>query len=89
MLTTFLKDPTAILDYTIDWSAWLEDETIITSTWAVIGDVELSDDENFTSLTLVWASGGTEGTLADLTNQIVTTGGRTNEVTIRLILRQE
>jgi hypothetical protein len=89
MLASFVKDPAAVLDYTIDWSPWLADDAIITSTWTVVGDVDLSDDANYSPVTQVWASGGTEGTLADLTNHVVTAEGREDERTIRLILRQQ
>jgi hypothetical protein len=89
MLKVFEKDPSAVLDYTIDWSPWLDDDAIVTSTWSVVGDVDLSDEAVYTSITQVWASGGTEGTLADLTNHVVTEEGREDERTIRLILRQQ
>jgi hypothetical protein len=89
LLASFVKDPAAVLDYTIDWSPWLAEDAIVTSTWVVEGDVELSDDVVYSSITQVWASGGTEGTLADLTNHVVTEDGREDERTIRLILRQQ
>ena len=34
-LTTFLKDPEAVLDYTVDWGIWLDTDTISTSNWTV------------------------------------------------------
>ncbi len=89
MLASFVKDPAAVLDYTIDWSPWLGEDTIVTSTWTVEGDVDLSDEAIFASVTQVWASGGTLGTLADLTNHVVTDEGREDERTIRLILREQ
>jgi hypothetical protein len=89
MLASFVKDPQAVLDYTIDWTPWLADDAIVTSTWSVVGDVDLSDDAIYTSITQVWASGGTDGTLADLTNHVVTEEGREDERTIRLILRHQ
>lgn len=32
---TFFKDPDAVLDYGVDWTAWLGSDTIVTSTWVV------------------------------------------------------
>ena len=34
-MTTFLKDPDAVLDYSVDWSKWLAGDQIETSTWFV------------------------------------------------------
>ena len=89
MLASFVKDPQAVLDYTIDWSPWLADDLIVDSTWSVVGDVVLQDGVVYASITQIWASGGTEGTLADLTNHVVTAAGREDDRTIRLLLRQQ
>jgi hypothetical protein len=89
MLASFVKDPQAVLDYTIDWSLWLADDLIVDSTWSVVGDVVLQDGVVYASITQIWASGGTEGTLADLTNHVVTAAGREDDRTIRLLLRHQ
>ena len=34
-MTTFLKDPDAVLDYSVDWSKWLAGDQIQTSAWLV------------------------------------------------------
>ena len=89
MPQSFTKDPNADLDYTIDWAAWLATDTISTSTWSVAeGDVTLHDAAVVGALTQVWATGGTAGTLARLTNRIVTTAGRTDDRTLTLILQE-
>jgi len=34
-MTTFIKDPDAVLDYSVDWSKWLAGDQIQTSAWSV------------------------------------------------------
>ena len=88
LVKVFHKDPGAMLDYYLDWTAWLAGDTIVTSTWtATGGTVMLSDEAIVGSVTQVWAGGGLAGELIDLTNHIVTTEGREDEQTLRLILR--
>lgn len=88
-IQTFRKDPSSVLDYGIDWSEWLATgETISTSTWTVpTGITEDSSSKSDTS-TLIWLSGGTAGNVYELTNKIVTTGGRTCERSIMIIVEE-
>ncbi len=82
--TRFLKDPNAELDYTWDWSAWLGTdviEDIAVTTPA--GMTEVSEANNDTAVT-VWLSGGTSGTIYEVTCQIMTLAGRVDERTIYL-----
>lgn len=89
MPQSFTKDPNADLDYMIDWSEWLAGDTLSTSSWAVAsGDVTLHDAAIVGDLARVWASGGTAGTIARLTNSIVTTAGREEDRTLTLILQE-
>jgi hypothetical protein len=81
-------DPDAVLDYTIDWSAWLGDgETIALSTWDVPGGAtgltEVSDTATSTE-TSVRISGGTAGTWYEVTNHIITSTGQEEDRTIKL-----
>ena len=78
----FRKDPSAILDYSIDWSLWLNGDTIATSSWTVpTGLTKVSDTKNDSSTT-VWLSGGTLGQTYTVTNRITTANGRTDERSI-------
>jgi hypothetical protein len=79
------KTPVAEWDQAINWgcpSRELGDDFIATSTWAVTGPdsaLVLDDEEISTSkkVTSVWLSGGTLGAFYNVTNTIVTEGGRT------------
>ena len=78
----FEKDPAAILDYTVDWSKWLDADTIITSQWTVsTGLAQVSSSNDLKSAT-AWLSGGSAGQAYTATNRITTSGGRTDERSI-------
>lgn len=81
---TVLKDPAAVLDYGIDWSAWLNGDTISTSTWTVPSGITQASESETTTTATIWLSGGTAGTDYLVTNKIVTHGGRTDERTIKI-----
>jgi len=81
---TWIHDPNAILDYSVDWSDWLGSDTIASVTWTVpTGIVKASQAETTTTAT-AWISGGTAGTEYAVACKIVTAGGRTDERTIIL-----
>lgn len=86
MTTEYTKDPAAVLDYGVDWSAWLGTDTISSSTWTVPAGLTQSAATNDTTSTTVWLSGGTVGQRYSVVNRIVTTGGRTDERTIRIVV---
>jgi hypothetical protein len=79
-----------VLDYGIDWSAWLGDDTITASAWdvpaglAVVGSAEgLTDGKT----TLVWLSGGQLGADYTITNRVTTAAGRVDERSIKVHVR--
>lgn len=76
------KDPDSVLDYSIDWSQWLAADTIVSSSWTVTSGIAKDSDTNDTTSTTIWVSGGTAGATYSLQNRIVTTAGRTKDVTI-------
>jgi len=79
-MTTFLKDPDAVLDYSVDWSKWLAGDQIQTSAWTVSDPaIEAADDSTTATRTTVWLSGGTAGQSYTVTNRIITSGKRTDE----------
>ncbi len=78
------KDPDAVLDYIIDWSIWLDADTISTSTWSVPAGITEDSSSNTTTTATIWLSGGTAGASYDLINSIVTAAGRKDDRTIRI-----
>jgi hypothetical protein len=76
-VASYLQDASAVLDYRIDWSAFIEDDPIIASTWTVDPAGLATSLPSFTtSTTTVWLSGGVKGEFYTITNHITTQGGR-------------
>jgi hypothetical protein len=74
------KDASAVLDYTWDWSDWLGDDTISSST--VVGTGCTIDSSTDTTTTVTgWISGGTTVS-PSATCHITTAGGRQEDRTI-------
>lgn len=91
-MTLLLKDPDAILDYSIDWGAdYLGGDLLAQSEWSVTPDepagifVAGSDFDATTST--VKAGAGIAGRLYTLTNHIVMASGRVDSRSI--VLRVE
>jgi hypothetical protein len=89
-IATFEKDPNAVLDYVIDWGdEWLEaGDEISTSAWTIPTGITKDSDTKTTTTTTIWLSGGTDGVSYDIVNRIVTTGGRTDDRTITIKVRE-
>ena len=85
----FEKDPDAVKDYSIDWSAWLGEDTIDTSTWSVPDGITKDDDSNTTTSTTIWVSGGTAGQEYKLVNHIVTAAGREEDESLVFFIREK
>jgi len=93
------KDPSEILDYTIDYASIFEatepTDDIQTSVWATsncAGETLTIIEDDFTApnLTTVWVSGGGKlGTVHKLVNTVATWGGRTYERTIRVTMQNK
>ena len=77
MTTLEIKDPEAVLDYSIDWSDWLGADVISVSTWTVPSGITKDSDSSTATVAIIWLSGGSANTDYTLTNKIVTTAGRT------------
>jgi hypothetical protein len=81
-MTVLLKDPNAALDYSVDWSAYLEaGETLAGSAWQIDPAGELaytaaSFDAASATATL---SGGVIGHVYRVTNRITTSLGRIDD----------
>lgn len=89
MATSYVKDPDAVLDYVIDWSDWLDSDTISTSDWTVETGITEDSDSNTTTTATIWLSGGTVNDRYIVTNRIVTVGGRTDDRSISIYVREK
>ena len=84
VLRQFQKDPSAVLDFIVNWTDYLDGDTISTAAATVPAGITLDSEANTTTTHTMWLSGGTEGNAYDIVSQIVTVGGRTDERTIRI-----
>ena len=79
-MSGFTKDTRSVLDYTVDWSGWLNGDTIASSTFSVTPATITTDStSNTTTTTTIWLSGGILNVTYTVNNQITTAGGRTDE----------
>lgn len=79
------KDPNAILDYSWDWTTWLDalPDTINTAT--VTGDgVTVASTMTVGKIVTAFISGGAVGETAIVTCRVITTGGRQEDRRIYL-----
>jgi hypothetical protein len=91
-MTLLLKDPNAVLDYSIDWGAeYLLGDVLADSVWSVIpdepGGVSIAGSGFDATSSTVKAAGGAPGKVYRLVNQVVTDSGRTDSRSI--VLRVE
>ena len=86
----YFKDPQAVLDYLIDWTPWLNGDTIIDSSFSVNSTNLIIDSSSFTtSSATVWLSGGIIGETYIVTNHITTFAGREDDHSFRIIIKDK
>jgi hypothetical protein len=93
----FDKDPEGDLDYTVDWSDWLQDgETIVASAWTLdntgeyeVAEVVIASSELDATSTkaIVWLTTGSVGDEYKLTNKITTSNTPTRKNASHIIIR--
>lgn len=82
-LTTYTKDPAAVLDYTFNWSAWLvAGDTLSTATVLADTGLTVASTSIVGQTVTAWLSGGEAGASYRVTCQVQTSGGRTDERSI-------
>ena len=85
------KDPDAVLDYSFDWTDWMDgvtdtiDSVVITASGVAVDSIVPSGD-----VVTVWVSGGTPGEVATVTCSVTTnsTPARKDDRTIYLIVKE-
>lgn len=88
-MTTYQKDPDAVLDYRWDWSPWLADgETITASQVIVPSGITANSNSNDTTSATVWLAGGSVGETYSVTNRITTSESRIDDRTMHIAVLQ-
>ena len=79
-MTTFTKDPVAVLDYQFDWAAWLatDGDTIASHTITADSGITVDSSSATVDTVTVWLSGGSEGVTYTVDCEITTAAGRTD-----------
>lgn len=87
-----VKDPNALLDYTFDWTEWLEAhtpaDTIASATVEVTGCTLVTSSVIDAHKVSAWISGGTVDVPASATCRITTAGGRIDDRTLTLKIKE-
>ncbi len=83
-LSSYWQDKDEVVARTIDWTRWLDGDTISTSTWTATG-ITIDSSANTTTSATVTLSAAAGVT--DVVNTIVTAAGRTEQRTIRIYER--
>ena len=91
-MTLLLKDPEAVLDYSVDWGAeYLSGDLVADSHWSVDpqepGGVTIVGNDFDASTAIVNAAGGIAGRVYRLVNDVVLQSGRIDRRSI--VLRVE
>jgi hypothetical protein len=85
-VVTIHKHPSSELDYIFDWSLWLGNDTIASSSWTVSTGLTKKSDSNTTTTATIWLTGGTDKNNYTISNTIITAGNRkeTKELIVKV-----
>jgi hypothetical protein len=83
------KDPDAVLDYPVNWSEWLQGDTLASVTWTIEKGSVVQDKSEFTdTIATIWLSGGIVGEQCQVVCHIVTAAGREEDQTCKLAIKE-
>jgi len=83
------KDPHSTEDYSFGWSAYLNDDTILTSTFLLPDGLTKISESNTTTGAAIMVSGGSLGRTYRITHRITTAAGRQFDRTIRILITEQ
>ncbi len=89
---SYLKDPRATVDYSVDWAAgYLDGNTVTASAWSVApeGGVAVVADATSATRTAATLEGGLAGRVYRVTNHVTLSDGRqdSRSLTVRIEAR--
>lgn len=83
----YAQGPNDRLDYTIDWTAFLDGDTIESSAWSC-DDATTEEPTNDETTTTVWVKNAAVDQDIRVTNRITTANGRVKEASLVLRVRE-
>lgn len=84
----FVKDPDSTEDFSFNWVADLDGDTIVSSDFELPDGLTEVSASNTSTTATIFVSGGSAGLQYRVTNRIVTAGGRTLDMTIRIYVSE-
>lgn len=88
-ITRKIKDPNSTLDFVVDWSAWLEADTITAVTWTVPTGISQTSSSFTTTTATVWLSGGTAKAIYLIGCRITTAAGRIEDHSFEILAAEK
>jgi hypothetical protein len=89
-IATYIHDPDAVVDYSVDWSDWLPTgDTIDTSEWTIASGLTKVASSVTGNVASIVVSGGTAGQELRITDRMTTVNGRVYDRTIVLLVRNQ
>jgi len=88
-MTRKVKDPNSTLDFVVDWTAWLNGDTISTVTWMVTAGITKTSESNTTTTATIWLSGGQSRSVYPITCRITTAGGRIDDYSFEILVGEK
>jgi hypothetical protein len=88
IIAAFTKDPNSTIDFEIDWNQWLNGDTVSVSTWEVPAAFTIQSEGVTSNVTRAFLTGGTAGSDYTITNRITTPGGRIEDRSVLVQVRQ-
>lgn len=89
MIPVYTKDPQAVENFGIDWVNVLGEDSISSSSWTVDSGITKDSTDISGTQAIVVLSGGTAGQSYQAVNRIVTTGGKTHELSLKIAVVQK
>jgi len=88
IIAAFTKDPNSTIDFAIDWNQFLVNDTVTGSSWEIPAAFTLQSEGVTSNVTRAFLTGGVAGTDYTITNRITTPGGRIEDRSVLVQVRQ-
>lgn len=84
----YTKDPDETIDFAFNWKPLLDGDTISVCDFLLPDGLTEVSSSNTTTEAAIFVSGGSDGSIYRITNRIETTGGRTRDQTIYVLVQE-
>ncbi len=88
-LPLWKKDPSAVKDYQVDWTAWLAGDNITAHAVTAAAGITIDASSASGAVVTIWLSGGTHGQTYKVTCEITTAGGRVEQRSFEIEVRDQ